>query len=83
MILRWQVGVDHEVERLLWRLVDIDAAAALIDVDDPAWDLLGKRDVALPPPTKLELPAKGVVPPPKAAMLAWKKADRNRKFTPG
>ena len=25
-----------------------------------------KREVALPPPTKLELPAKGVVPPPKA-----------------
>ena len=25
-----------------------------------------KRDVALPPPTKLELPGKGVVPPPKA-----------------
>src|SRR5262245_66278846 len=25
-----------------------------------------KRDVALPPPTKLEVPAKGVIPPPKA-----------------
>jgi hypothetical protein len=25
------------------------------------------RDLALPPPTQLELPAKGVVPPPKAA----------------
>ena len=26
-----------------------------------------RRDLALPPPTQLELPAKGVVPPPKAA----------------
>jgi hypothetical protein len=26
-----------------------------------------RRDVLLPPPTQLELPAKGVVPPPKAA----------------
>src|SRR4051812_50188482 len=26
-----------------------------------------RRDLVLPPPTQLELPAKGVVPPPKAA----------------
>ena len=41
------------------------ASFAALPVVEPA--PTARRELALPPPTKLELPAKGIVPPPKAA----------------
>ncbi len=40
------------------------AGFATLPIVEPAPK--AKRDLALPPPTRLELPAKGIIPPPKA-----------------